>query len=113
MKLVRSEEASVVRVPPTICLTEPEWRSMQGRNLVILLGGKGGCGGMREKKEVIRAVKEVISEDGMQLGKERRGGLEGHGRLLFAVRAKSRGHRLDEFEEVACVVPTSKTKCSR
>lgn len=28
----------MVRVPPMICLTWPEWRSMQGRNLVIFFG---------------------------------------------------------------------------
>lgn len=34
----------VDRVPPTICLTLPEWRSMQGRNFVIffLFERKGG-----------------------------------------------------------------------
>lgn len=40
VKLVFSRSAAVVsseRVPPTICFTEPAWRSMQGRKRVILV----------------------------------------------------------------------------
>lgn len=36
MKLVLRSVLVLVRVPPTICFTWPEWRSMQGRNRVIL-----------------------------------------------------------------------------
>ena len=34
--VLRYSEASV-SVPPTICFTDPAWRSMQGRNRVMLL----------------------------------------------------------------------------
>ena len=29
------DDSGIDKVPPTICLTDPAWRSMQGRNIVI------------------------------------------------------------------------------